>query len=164
MFLVISVRHDHGYFTSFLMAQTVKNLPAMQETQVQSLGREDCLEKGMATHCSILAWRTPWTEGPGGLQSMGVTETPGKICVCSVMPRASAGTTQMARVTPEGQNDVETLQSHIWYPVCNDSDWHQWQTWVQMWPLMSWAPSWHGNLRVVSGGSEIQEQVFQQTR
>ena len=49
----------------------VKNLPAVQETQVQSLGREDPLEKGMAAHCSILAWRIPWTEGPGGLQSRG---------------------------------------------------------------------------------------------
>ena len=49
----------------------VKNLPAMQETQVQSLGWEDSLEKGMAIHSSILAWRIPWTEEPGGLQSMG---------------------------------------------------------------------------------------------
>ena len=53
-------------------AQMVKNLPAMQETQVQSLGWEDSLEKGMATHSSILAWRIPWTEEPGGLQSMGL--------------------------------------------------------------------------------------------
>ena len=49
----------------------VKNLPAMPKTQVQSLGWEEPLEKGMATHCSILAWRIPWTEEPGGLQSMG---------------------------------------------------------------------------------------------
>ena len=54
------------------MAQTLKNLPAMQETQVQSLAWEDPLEKGMATHSSILAWRMPWTEEPGGLQSMGL--------------------------------------------------------------------------------------------
>ena len=53
------------------MAQTVKNLPMMQETQVQSLGREGPLEKGMAAHSSILAWRIPWTEEPGELQSMG---------------------------------------------------------------------------------------------
>ena len=53
------------------MTQMVKNLPAMQETQVRSLGREDSLEKGTATHSSILAWRIPWTEEPGGLQSMG---------------------------------------------------------------------------------------------
>ena len=49
----------------------VKNPPAVQETQVQSLGHEDPLEKGMATHSSILAWRTPWAEDPLGLQSMG---------------------------------------------------------------------------------------------
>ena len=54
-----------------LMAQMVKNLPATQEAQVQSLGREYSLEKGMATHCSILAWRIPWTEKPGRWQSMG---------------------------------------------------------------------------------------------
>ena len=50
----------------------VKNLPAKQETQVQSLGREDPLEKEMTTHSSILAWRISWTEEPGGLQSMGL--------------------------------------------------------------------------------------------
>ena len=49
----------------------VKNLPAMQETQVRSLGREDPLEEGMATHSSTLAWRVPWTEEHGGLQSLG---------------------------------------------------------------------------------------------
>ena len=50
----------------------VKNLPAMQETQVQSLGQEDPLEKGMAIHSSILAWRIPWTKELGGLQSLGL--------------------------------------------------------------------------------------------
>ena len=50
----------------------VKNLPASRETQVLSLGQEDCLEKGMATHSSILAWRIPWTEEPGGLQSIAL--------------------------------------------------------------------------------------------
>ena len=50
----------------------VKNLPAKQETQVQSLGQKDPLEKEMATHSSILAWEIPWTEDPGGLQSMGL--------------------------------------------------------------------------------------------
>ena len=49
------------------MVHIVKNLPAMQETSVQSLDREDSLEKGMATYSSILAWRIPWTEEPGGL-------------------------------------------------------------------------------------------------
>ena len=54
-----------------LVAQMVKNLSAMQETWIQSLGQEDPLEKEMATHSGIPAWRIPWTEEPGGLQSMG---------------------------------------------------------------------------------------------
>ena len=54
-----------------LVAQMVKNLPAMWDTQVRSLGQEDPLEKGAATHASILAWRIPWTEEPGRLQSIG---------------------------------------------------------------------------------------------
>ena len=53
------------------MAQRLKRLPPMWETQVRSLGREDPLEKEMVTHSSILAWRIPWTEKPGGLQSTG---------------------------------------------------------------------------------------------
>ena len=55
-----------------LVAQLVKNLPAVRETQVRSLGWEDPLEKEMATHSSILAWKISWTEEPGGLQSMGL--------------------------------------------------------------------------------------------
>ena len=55
-----------------LVAQMAKNLPAKQETWVQSLGREDALEKGMATHSNILTWRSPWTKEPGGLQYMGL--------------------------------------------------------------------------------------------
>ena len=58
-------------FWTSLVAQMVKRLPTMQETQVQSLGREDPLEKEMATHSSILAWKIPWMEEPGRLQSMG---------------------------------------------------------------------------------------------
>ena len=54
------------------MAQTVKNLTTTQETRVPSLGQEDLLEKEMATHSGILAWRIPWTEEPGGLQPMGL--------------------------------------------------------------------------------------------
>ena len=53
-----------------MVTQTGKNLSTVQETWVRSLGREDPLEKGMATHSSILAWKIPWTEDPGGLQSM----------------------------------------------------------------------------------------------
>ena len=55
-----------------VVAQMVKNLPAVQEIQVQSLGQEDLLEKGMANHSSILAWKIPWTQEPGVLQSMGL--------------------------------------------------------------------------------------------
>ena len=58
-------------FSSPPVAQTVKNLPVMQESQVQPLGQQDPLEKEMTTHSTILAWRIPWTEEPGGLQSMG---------------------------------------------------------------------------------------------
>ena len=61
------------------MAQIVKNLPAVQETQVLSLGQEDPLEKGMATHSSILAWTIPWIEEPGRLQSMGLQRARQKI-------------------------------------------------------------------------------------
>ena len=67
--IILKLTPDISYVS--LVAQIVKNLPAMQESQVQSLGREDPLEKGMATHSSILAWRIPWTEEPGGLQPMG---------------------------------------------------------------------------------------------
>ena len=56
--------------SSSLVAQTVKNLPAVQETEVRPLGQEDPLEKGMATPSTILAWGIPWTEEPDGLQSM----------------------------------------------------------------------------------------------
>ena len=55
-----------------LVAHTVKNLPAMWETQVKSLDQEDSIAKGMSTHSSILAWKIPWTEEPGGLQSIGL--------------------------------------------------------------------------------------------
>ena len=58
-----------GLGRSSLVAQLLKNLPAIQETQVQSLGEEDSLEKGIPIHSSILAWEIPWTEKPGGLQS-----------------------------------------------------------------------------------------------
>ena len=64
-----SVTYTHT--RASLVAQTVKSLPTMRETQVQSLGREDPLEKEMATHSSVLASKIPWTEEPGRLQSMG---------------------------------------------------------------------------------------------
>ena len=61
----------YNFIGKTTVAQTVKYLPAMQEPQVRSLGQEDLLEKGMANHSSILAWRIPWTEEPGRLKSMG---------------------------------------------------------------------------------------------
>ena len=74
MSIIPHIRKDIESLGASLVAQTIENLPAMQETQVQSLGREDPLEKGMATHSSILAWRIPCTEEPGGLQSVGSQE------------------------------------------------------------------------------------------
>ena len=67
----ISFIYNYLGYSQSKVAQTVKNLPRMQETQVCFLGLDDPLEKGMATHSSILAWRIPWTEEPGGLQFMG---------------------------------------------------------------------------------------------
>ena len=73
----VSYKIKHSYHTirAPLVAQLVKKLPAMQETWVLSLGREDPLEKEMATHSSILAWEIPWAEEPSGLQSMGSQES-----------------------------------------------------------------------------------------
>ena len=70
---LIDLIHFEGlfFFVCLFLAQMVKNLPAMWEAQGQSLGREGPLEKRMTTHSSILAWKIPWTEEPGGLQSMG---------------------------------------------------------------------------------------------
>ena len=70
MFLVV-----FSLLGAFLVAQTVKNLPAVQETWVQSLSQEDPLEEGMATHSSVFAWRIPWTEEPGGAVVRGVAES-----------------------------------------------------------------------------------------
>ena len=72
------------YRTS-LLAQRVKNLPAVQETQVRSLGWEDPLEKEMATHSSILAWRMPWTEEPVGLPSTGRKESDTTECISTAL-------------------------------------------------------------------------------
>ena len=69
-----------------LVAQTVKNLPAMLEIPVQSLSQEEPLEKGMATHSSSFAWEIPWTEEPGGLQSTGLQRV-GHDCACTHLSR-----------------------------------------------------------------------------
>ena len=72
IYVCIYILSTTTVFRASLVAQMAKNLPAMQETQVQSLGWKDPLEKGLTTHSSILAWRIPWTEEPSGLQSMGL--------------------------------------------------------------------------------------------
>ena len=71
MVLIITITFIRVW-RAFLVAYMVKNLPAMQETHVRSLGQEDPLEKGLATYSSSLSWRIPWTEEPGRLQSMGL--------------------------------------------------------------------------------------------
>ena len=68
---VVSWKIFFFFFAVYRVVQMLKNLSTVQETWVQSLGWEDLLENSMATHSSILAWRIPWTEEPGGLQSMG---------------------------------------------------------------------------------------------
>ena len=67
----VSLFYNLLFYWASLVAQRLKRLPAMRETRVQSLGQEDPLEKEMATHSSIPAWRIPWMEEPGGLQSTG---------------------------------------------------------------------------------------------
>ena len=67
IFLSVVLATSCKFWWASLVAQTIKHLPAMQETSVRSLVQEDPLEKEMATHSSILAWRIPWTEEPGGL-------------------------------------------------------------------------------------------------
>ena len=71
LIITLPIRYYYLLTGASLVAQLVKNLPAVQETQVQSLGWEDPLEKEMATHSSILSWKISWTEEPGVLQSMG---------------------------------------------------------------------------------------------
>ena len=79
----------------------VNNLPAMQESWVQSLGQEDALEKELATHSSILAWRIPWTEEPGGLQSTGLQRV------------------DMTEVTQRTCMQVDLSPAHIYPPVAS---------------------------------------------
>ena len=74
-YIFFSSQHSSSERLASLVVQRLKRLPAMWETWVQSLGREDPLEKDMATHSSILAWRIPWTEELGGLQSTGRKES-----------------------------------------------------------------------------------------
>ena len=75
MVLMIYLHNSQNIFANLMVAQMVKNLPAIRKTQVQSLGWEYPLDKEMTTHFSILAWRVPWTEELGGLQFMGNKES-----------------------------------------------------------------------------------------
>ena len=100
---------DCGWGTS-LVAQTVKCLPAMRETWVQSLGPEDPLQKEMATHSSILAWKTPWMEKPGRLQSMGDPQRVGHDWATSLLWSESGG----------ALNTCLGLQEPVWL-VCSFS-------------------------------------------
>ena len=78
-----------------LVAQMVKNLPAMQDTQVRSLGQEDPLEKEMATHSSIFAWEIPWTEEPGRLQFLGMQRVRHDLATKQQMNNAGKKTVQI---------------------------------------------------------------------
>ena len=110
------------YIGASLVAQMVKNLPAVQETQVWSLGQEDPLEKGMATHCSILTWRIPWKGDPGGLHRTEQLTLPHYICILRAAPWHDPGS-----VIPLRRGLVETeardaqMWSHthrlLWYPL-----------------------------------------------
>ena len=95
----------------------VKGLPTMQVTQVQSLGWEDLLEKEMATHSSILAWRIPWTEEPGGLQSMGSqSQTPlSDFTFTFSLQRKEPKLERLSdlpKVTPKGRNQNQLAWLH----------------------------------------------------
>ena len=100
-------------FWASLVAQTVKHLPAMRETWVQSLGREDPLEKEMATHFSTLAWKIPWMEEPGRLQSMGFSRqedwsglpfpSPGDLPDSGIEPRSPALQAEALPSEPPGK-------------------------------------------------------------
>ena len=98
------------------MAQWVKNLPVMQETQVWSLGWEDPLEEGMATHSSILAWRIPWTEEPGRLQSMGWYDWSDWACTSSP---TSSHTHNLLHLTSEMRNCQDQCIRQGWQETEN---------------------------------------------
>ena len=112
-----------------LVAQMTKRLPAMQETWVQSLGQEDLLEKEMATHSSILAWKIPWMEEPGGMQSMGSQRFGHDWATSLSLSNPGKNTksqTEMASFSPRLENTRSRAeQLPISCPCCNMS-----KTWV----------------------------------
>ena len=112
-----------------LVAQMVKCLPAMRETRVQSLGREDALEKGMATHSSILAWRIPWTEEPDELLFMGsqrVRHNTFTSLSCLVLEAACGPLPSLKALTPSPHNPFEKQgQVYSRSKECIQSYWRQ---------------------------------------
>ena len=92
----------------------LKNLPAMQETQVWSLGQEDLLEKGMATHSSILAWETPWTEEPGRLQFLGLQRVGHNLATKQQQPQDNQSQGMQHFVGIESCKSLGSLKSLLW--------------------------------------------------
>ena len=102
-----------------LVAQLVKNLPAVQENRVRSLGQEDLLEKGIATHSSTLAWKILWTEDPGGLQSMGSKRVRQNLAT-KPPPSKDSGLSHTHQPTWEDESRLDT-QGHSTAGVLNQS-------------------------------------------
>ena len=121
---------------SFLLSQMVKNLPAMQKTRVQSLRQEDPLEKGMDTHSSILAWRIPWTEVPGGLQPMG-SQRVGHDWATNTFPRKQlkfeASEVKQLHLTSQVQNCGSTPPLKQQVPPA----------WWERGACLRWSETWH---------------------
>ena len=118
-----------------LVAQTVKNLPAMQETLVWSLGWEDPLEKGMATHSSILAWKILWTEGPGGLQSMELQRVGHDYqkrygcCCCCLVTSVMSGSVRPYRWQPTRLPSLGFSRQEHWSGLPFPSPVHESEKW-----------------------------------
>ena len=106
------------------MAQTIKRLPAMQETRVRSLDQEGPLEKEMATHSSTLAWKIPWTEEPGRLQTMGVTKSGTRLrdftfllSFPSLYPASRfLGPRQSQICSPDQSHRTPNFRLGLWFP------------------------------------------------
>ena len=100
-----------------LVAQMVKNPPATQETKVSSLGGEDLLEEEMATHCSILAWEIPWTEKPGGLQSMGLQGVGHDLAIKPPTSKVKVPATVQRTWGAQGEDSASESSSTAAYPL-----------------------------------------------
>ena len=122
---------------SYLVAKTVKNLPSMEETWVQSLGWEDPLEKGMATHWSILAWRIPWTEKPGGRQFMGFMGL-FTVHVNKELDMTNHGKSKSSRKTSISALLTMPKPLTVWISINCGKFWERWEyqtTWPASWKI-----------------------------